>query len=388
MTETEPHQEPPKVEEPKRKLLRLLSHPAVAILSLVSAIVGLIGLPLSFYFYYASKESPQLTYYAHPAKAAIVRVGEASRLSTTFDNKPIETDITAAQVAIWNEGGRAIKREQVLKPVVIFTENGAPILEATIRKSSREVTHLALNTEELQKGRVTVLWDILEQNDGGVIQLIYAGNPDVRISAEGVIEGQPQIERLEFAGRIKSPSEQYESARWNYRGLGTLLFVLGFLLSLSAWLVRRLKALRKEEFNEYLEAIESFIGHYDWMIKSETKTIATLEGYIADFEQKVLESEMIAAREKMDAAKLTEFPKQVIASYRKDQQKSRGIIEEYAQRREGKEAQKEAVIRLYRQREKRFDIAAIGIALLAFLAFIPAIYLLFIARPIGPPFGF
>lgn len=388
MTETEPRKEPPKVGEPTIKLSRLLSHPAVAILSLVSAIVGLIGLPLSFYFYYASKESPQLTYYAHPIKASLVRAGEASRLSTRFDNKPVETDITAAQVAIWNQGRRSIKREQVLKPVVIFTENSTPILEATIRKSSREVTRLALNTDELQEGRVTVLWDILEQNDGGVIQLIYAGNTDVRINADGVIEGQQQIERLEFAGRIKSPSEQYESARWNYRGLGTLLFVCGILLSLLAWLVRRVKALRKEEFNEYLEAIEDFIRYYDSSIEGETKTIATLEQYIAEFEQKVRGAEMIAAREKMDAAELTKFPKQVITSYRKDQQKSREAIEVMKRRREDKVAQKEAAIRDNRKRERRFDIATIAAASLALLTFIPAIYLLFIAQPIGPPFGF
>lgn len=172
MTEPEAPKEPHKAEQPKSRIPDLLTNPAVVVFSLVGLILTLVGFPLSIYFYYAAKEYPQLTYYTHPVKATVVRAGEASRLSAIFDNKRVETDITAAQVAIWNQGRRPIRREHMLRPLVIFTENHTPILEATIRKTSRDVAGIALNQDELNKGRVTVHWDILEQNDGGIIQLI------------------------------------------------------------------------------------------------------------------------------------------------------------------------------------------------------------------------
>jgi hypothetical protein len=87
---------------PKGELRRFVSHPAVLI---VSRLANLVGIPLSVYLYFAAKQHPQLTYYVHPVKAALVRRGDASRLGATFDNRRIETDIMAAQVAIWNEGG-------------------------------------------------------------------------------------------------------------------------------------------------------------------------------------------------------------------------------------------------------------------------------------------
>ena len=119
-----------------------------------------------------------------------------------------------AQVAIWNQGKLPIKDTDVLKPIVLFTADKSPILEATIRKVSREVTNLQLQTNEVQNGRVTVAWKILEQDDGGIIQLIYAGSPEVDIRPDGVIEGQKEIPRILYTNKIRSAEEQYK--KWEH----------------------------------------------------------------------------------------------------------------------------------------------------------------------------
>jgi hypothetical protein len=208
-------------------MLVFFSNPVVGIIGWLATILGLV---LTVYFYIEAKETRQLTYYLNPVKAALVRSGQASRLSTTFDNKPIKGDITAAQVALWNQGKLAIKKQDMLKPVVLYTENNAPILEATIRKSSRDVTGLSLATEQLQQGRVGISWDILERNDGCVIQLIYAGNPDLNLSIDGVIEGQPQLEQAKFSGRIRSPEEQFTSAKRGNRFVGFSFATMGMVM--------------------------------------------------------------------------------------------------------------------------------------------------------------
>lgn len=196
------------------------------ILGVIGSLASLISIPLAIYFYFQAKEYPQLTSYVSPTKAVVVKAGQASRLTASYDNKVIDTDITAAQVALWNGGSKPIKSTDILKPIVIRTDNNIPILEATIRKTSREVTQLAINTEELQKGLMYVSWNILEHNDGGVVQLIYAGNPDVKIYTDGVIEGQPQI--VQQAGGATTQGDRF-TAYFSF-GMGTLslaFYVIG-----------------------------------------------------------------------------------------------------------------------------------------------------------------
>jgi len=383
LTESEASKEPQKVEEPKRKLSSLLSHPIVVIFTIIGLILTFTSFALSIYFYYAAKEYPQLTYYPHPVKATLVRAGEASRLITSFDNKPVETNITVAQIAIWNQGKRPIKKDQVLEPVAIFTENNTPILEATIRKSSREVTQLTLNTDDLQNGRVTVLWNILEQNDGGVIQLIYAGNADVSISADGILEGQSNLERLEFAGRIKSPYEQYESGRWEYRSLGYLCLILSGLLILGAQSLRIAKATYKKSFNDYLQSHQRRIDFFDGSIEGQDQLIAQTRGFIADVEEQAKD-----IPEGEDYKQLSEFSSQRIADYRREEQEFRERREKYESQKKRLAAETPEMLLNTQKQERLFTLFTLGVMLLAILAFAPAIYLLFIAQPIGPPFGF
>jgi hypothetical protein len=50
-----------------------------------------------------------------------------------------------------------------------------------------------------------VSWDILEQNEGGIVQLIIAGKPDVTISAQATVEGQGAIREVAFVPRVNRP---------------------------------------------------------------------------------------------------------------------------------------------------------------------------------------
>ena len=220
---------------PKSFWQALLTNPWFGIIGWFATVLSLF---LTIYFYYEGKEAPRLTYYVNPAKAVVVQTGQASRLTTSFDNKEIKTDITAAQIAIWNRGNKPIRREQLLKPVVIYTDNNTPILEATIRKASRDVIQLAIDTGELEKGHVTVSWNILEYNDGGIIQLIYAGNPSVKIHADGVVEGQSQIEEQPSESMRQEPVGTWQDmVRWFSIGAAVAAFLI--LIQMIVWAYRR-----------------------------------------------------------------------------------------------------------------------------------------------------
>ena len=195
----------------KKTSWSIFSHPAF---NFIGLIVGILGLFFGFYFYNAAKIYPQLVAYTLPVKTTIVKSGQASEIKTIYKDKEINTDVTAAQIAIWNQGNASIKKENILKPIIISTQNNTPILEATIRKSTREdVTKLTLNSEEIQNGRLTVSWNILEQNDGGVIQVVYAGNSETTIGVEGTIEGQKEIIKSTKSRDTQSLTERFSVAR-------------------------------------------------------------------------------------------------------------------------------------------------------------------------------
>lgn len=114
----------------------------------------LISVPLAAYFYLQAREYPELAYFVSPVKAIVVRKGQASSLITSRNGKTIETDVTTAQIAIWNRGKRPIRSTNVLAPIVVQIEGDSAILEASVRKRSRDVTRLALHTDQYPTERV------------------------------------------------------------------------------------------------------------------------------------------------------------------------------------------------------------------------------------------
>ncbi len=62
----------------RNPFVRFFSQPVVGI---AGSIASIIGIGLSVYFFLASRETSELTYFVHPAKAAVVRTGQTSRLS-------------------------------------------------------------------------------------------------------------------------------------------------------------------------------------------------------------------------------------------------------------------------------------------------------------------
>jgi hypothetical protein len=192
-----------------RALVRYFSNPWIGILG---SIASVIGLGLAVYFYRASIRDPELTVYVHPVRSSVVEVGEASGLSVTFNGKEISTDVTAVQVAFWNDGRQAIRTEDVLSELTIATANAAPILEARLRKVTRKLAGIELDISRKEEGAIIVKWKILEHNDGGIIQIIFAGSTSVEISANAAIVGQPEV--FVVSGRRMARSTREEFSRW------------------------------------------------------------------------------------------------------------------------------------------------------------------------------
>ncbi|MCX5672157.1 MAG: hypothetical protein NTU94_12640, partial [Planctomycetota bacterium] len=87
--------------------------------------------------------------------------------------------------------------------------------------------NLRLDSTKLAEGRVPLNWDILEQSDGAIIQLIYAGDENTDINIEGVLEGQPSVSRLEYSRKLQRPENQFSSDRPSPSWVGMICCILG-----------------------------------------------------------------------------------------------------------------------------------------------------------------
>jgi hypothetical protein len=114
-------------------------------------------------------------------------------LQTLYKGKAIEGNVSVAQIAIWNKGKQSIKPANILSPIQVYTVGKSPILEATIRKVSRDEVHFQLDENIFFLGVQPISWKILEHYDAAIIQIVYNGDENEHFSVCGTIEGQRKI---------------------------------------------------------------------------------------------------------------------------------------------------------------------------------------------------
>ncbi len=205
-------------------------HPLFALASFVLSIA------LSVYLYYRPLDYPEITYLVHPTRTAIFREGKVSRLSVQFDGVPVERDVSAVQVAIWNAGRRAVHDLAVLTPLTIQVGPDARLLEASVVKSSREICGLSVEIIDRESGKCRVNWRIFEEGDGCILQLVYSGDVDAAILARAVVEGQKELVAQRISSANAAALSGSSPQRWFLFGF------LGWVLSLplvGLWLMSR-----------------------------------------------------------------------------------------------------------------------------------------------------
>jgi hypothetical protein len=228
---------------PLKKLGDWLSHPINLLIGFVGALASILGI----YFYFQSIEKRELNFYVHPVKATVVKTGQASKLTVSVAGNVVTNDITAVQIAFWNAGKRPIKKGEILEPIVISCGAGHPILEVSLKKVTRPLTHVVLETTNLENGEVGVSWDILEQSDGGILQVVYSGEPSTPFGVRGTVEGQGAAPPRVSAEILDQPAERFAPGNTRIFGWVTV-GVTGLAVSLHgvlAFLERRRKGLAR-----------------------------------------------------------------------------------------------------------------------------------------------
>jgi len=205
---------------------RIFSNPWIGFLG---SLASFIGIGLAIFFYFLSIQTPNLTYFVNPIRTSIVKQTNTSGLSILYNNTPLNTDVSSLQIALWNAGRRPIERNDILSPIQISLGSNTKILEATTVHTSRDVTAFSIKNDSKLPGTIDVDWRILENGDGGVIQVIYAGKSSINPKISGTIIGQKSISTVNYSYSIPSPEEQlHRSSKFDLI-TGTIFILLSIL---------------------------------------------------------------------------------------------------------------------------------------------------------------
>ena len=185
----------PNVNEPKKQhwLLHYIStHPAAIVFYFIAGLASILGCVLVF-FPWAFAAKRELTFSVNPNRTPIVQAAKSSDIAITYKGIKVEGDVTAEQIAIWNNGRESIRREAILTNIILYVPTNCQLLEVKVLQTRQAVSGFQLNTTNMAFGNIGLDWRILQKWEGALVQIVYAGTRTNAIAIAGVIEGQDDI---------------------------------------------------------------------------------------------------------------------------------------------------------------------------------------------------
>jgi hypothetical protein len=223
-------------------------------LSLGSIIVGVIGILIGFFSYLHSIERREPIFKIDPSRIRILYSNNISRAAIKvfkIDGQEVRSDLSILKIYFWNKGKKSIRPEDVLSPLIIsMPDSLTNILDARLVKLSRPITGVELNFSDSLKKSIEIKFNILEKNDGGIINLLYEGKYDSPLLVNGIIEN---FGNVSFSTR----KLDFTNPKW----IRILVDIVGIgLLVLVAWVsfITVLNAIK--EWGNYKKKDEGKLG--------------------------------------------------------------------------------------------------------------------------------
>lgn len=248
------------------KISNILSNPQ---LNGLGVIVGLVGIIFAIFTYWDSQTYPELIAQVHPAKAVLVSEQGVQELTVYANEKKVDGPITSVQIAIWNNGKKAIKAEDVLEGIGIKTDQKVEVLSAKVLKQSRKIINLSVSANKANEGILGLSFKIFEKNDSALLQITYVGKDNVDFIGFGSLVGQSHFKVLKYENVLsKKQNDEFELSSTAKRAfvivglLGLIYFVFDMVKTILKQASKLREVLNSEEtiLNKWIEAIILSVG--------------------------------------------------------------------------------------------------------------------------------
>ncbi len=214
-------------------------------------VIGVAGLLLTVYTYWAQKAEPELLARPSAVRTVLVAAEAAADLQVLADGRPVKGPVTAVQVVVWNAGKAPIREENVLEPLKLSLEGSAPIISARVLRVTRDLTRFSLDESQRANGVLGLRFRILEAGDGALVQLTYLGGEGVAIKGSGAIVGQSAFEVATAPQRAEDRSRQPSASGPGW--FGTVV-IAGLVAGVGVFFYSMLRDLK----NEWRGVVESW----------------------------------------------------------------------------------------------------------------------------------
>lgn len=186
------------------------------LIAFVVVVTTIVGIPLTVEGYRGLFSKRELMFARSNSPTTIVRSGQTSDLGVSFKGTAVSGDVSSIQIALWNYGDQPIRRENILsKKITLKLEPPTKMLGVRLKAAKRNVSGFELDDSQRDQGIITCSWDIFEEGDGALIEIIYLGNK-THLSVDGVLEGHGTMEETPTYAqkhyiRIPEPLFRYAS---------------------------------------------------------------------------------------------------------------------------------------------------------------------------------
>jgi uncharacterized membrane protein len=218
---------------------------------------------LAVYVAWIFDKKPRLTVAVFPFKIETHRADFDSAFGFTFRGKPIASDnITSIRVAIWNDGNRLIEASDILRSLEVSVPS-AHILNATVAKASADTGFICVDDDHAyDAGICRMKWNILQPEDGAILQVLYEGAANLPIVVSGSFKGQKQVvvEQYQDTGK-PNVLHLVTTFRWRVVMGLVVMAVLVFVVAMI-----RLQMSQSDELLEMQRKYRKEMWRQSWML--------------------------------------------------------------------------------------------------------------------------
>lgn len=161
------------------------SSPFITVASFVLAIFGIV---LAVFFYIRSRRNKEPVYTKKSFNIIQDFSSKLTDLAIKYKNESVN-NLTITKIAFWNDGRDTINMVDVAEadPLRISITDDSKILSAEVIYSGNPANRFRIS--DIKENSVKLLFDYIDKNEGGIIQIIHTGKSSKNIDVKGIIKG-------------------------------------------------------------------------------------------------------------------------------------------------------------------------------------------------------
>ncbi|MBU0509338.1 hypothetical protein KKH27_10930 [bacterium] len=155
-------------------------------ISLCGLIIGLLGLLL----FLRSKRDKRPCFAQRSTNILTDLKSSFGAIEVTYESQPIQS-FTSTRIAFWNEGRETINRADIPSgaPITIRVGEGHRILEVKTVFRVEEANQMDIHISDSEARQAAISFEYLDQDQGGVVEILHTGTSDSDISISGLVKG-------------------------------------------------------------------------------------------------------------------------------------------------------------------------------------------------------